>query len=118
MIQDDCASPNKSQGYITHVAARAVIYIMADNPLIGVVAFVSVGMAEVSSNDITVEKGQHVKKGDELGMFHYGGSTHCLLFRPDVMVEWDLDGQTPGLDATNIPLHQKIGTVKSATQPK
>ena len=43
-----------------------------------------VGMAEVSSNEFTVEAGQHINKGDQLGMFHYGGSTHCLFFRPEV----------------------------------
>ena len=26
--------------------------------------------------------GSSVDKGDELGMFHFGGSTHCLIFRP------------------------------------
>ncbi|XP_066933843.1 uncharacterized protein [Clytia hemisphaerica] len=118
VIQDDYASPNMSQGYITHVAARAVIYIMADNPLIGVLGFVSIGMSEVSSNDITVKKGQHVEKGEQLGMFHFGGSTHCLLFRPGVSVQWEECCQNPSLDADNIPLHQKIGTVMKATQPK
>ena len=43
-------------------------------------AVLFVGMAEVSSNEITVYEGQHVKKGDQLGMFHYGGSTHALIF--------------------------------------
>ena len=56
-----------------------------------------VGMAEVSSNDITVREGQHVKKGDQLGMFHFGGSTHCLIFRPHVKLKFDLHGQSPDL---------------------
>ncbi len=81
----DEAGPNNSQGYITHVAARAVILIESDNPDIGLMAFVAVGMAEVSSCVIRVEKGQVLKKGDELGYFQFGGSTHCLIFQKDVI---------------------------------
>ena len=73
--------------------------------------FMAVGMAEVSTNEITVYQGQHVKKGEQLGMFHFGGSTHCLFFRPEVKLRWHLHGQKPGLDAVNIPLHAKIATV-------
>ena len=107
----DSAGPNESQGYITHVASRALIFIEADNPDIGLMALLFVGMAEVSSNEITVSVGQHVSKGDQLGMFHFGGSTHCLIFRPQVKLEFDLRGQTPGLDSTNIPVRSKIATV-------
>lgn len=31
--------------------------------------------------EITVYDGQHVNKGDQIGMFHFGGSTHCLISR-------------------------------------
>lgn len=107
----DPAGPNESQGYITQVASRALIFIEADNPDIGQMAVLFVGMAEVSSNEITVSEGQHVNKGDQLGMFHFGGSTHCLIFRPQVKLEFDLHGQTPGLDSENIPVRSKIATV-------
>ena len=111
-IQDDPASPNMSQGYIAQVAARGVIYIKAKNPHIGLMCFVSIGMSEVSSNEITVKKGDKVKKGDQLGMFHFGGSTHLLIFRPEVDIEFDLGDQTPGLDSHNINLKAKIAEVK------
>jgi phosphatidylserine decarboxylase len=107
----DPAGPNESQGYITQVASRALIFIEADNPHIGLMAVLYVGMAEVSSTEITVSVGQHVSKGDQLGMFHFGGSTHCLIFRPQVKLEFDLHGQTPGLDSSNIPVRSKIATV-------
>jgi len=109
----DPAGPNESQGYITHTASRALIFIEADNPNIGLMAVLFVGMAEVSSNEITVSVGQHVNKGDQLGMFHFGGSTHCLIFRPQVNLEFDLHGQTPGLDSTNIPVRSRIATVRN-----
>jgi phosphatidylserine decarboxylase len=61
----------------------------------------------VSTCDITVKEGQHVKKGEETGMFHFGGecmmvtiaptsmqipehltgSTQCCVFRKGVKVE-------------------------------
>jgi phosphatidylserine decarboxylase len=107
----DPAGPNNSQSFITQVASRALIFIEADNPDIGLMAVMFVGMAEVSSNEITVYEGQHVKKGDQLGMFHFGGSTLCLIFRPGVNVEFDLHGQTPGLQSKNIPVRDRIATV-------
>ena len=115
-IKDDPASPNMSQAYLAQVAARGIIYIQADNPDIGLMCFVSIGMSEVSSNDITVNVGDKVKKGDQLGMFHYGGSTHCLIFRPQVNVEFDTRGQTPGLDTENINVKAKIAKVHPARQ--
>lgn len=107
----DRAGPNNSQGYITQMASRALIFIEADNPAIGLMAILFVGMAEVSSNEITVYEGQHVDKGDQLGMFHFGGSTHCLIFRPEVKLDFDLRGQTPGVHSTNIPVRSRIATV-------
>lgn len=109
----DPAGPNRSQAYITQVASRALIFIEADNPDIGLMCILFVGMAEVSSNEITVYEGQHVNKGDPLGMFHFGGSTHVLIFRPEVRIEFDLQGQTPGLDSENIPVRSKIAVVQS-----
>ena len=108
----DPAGPNESQGYITQVASRALLFIEADNPKIGLMAVMFVGMAEVSSNEITVYEGQHIAKGEQLGMFHFGGSTHTLIFRPQVELDFDLHGQTPGLDSNNIPLRARIATVR------
>jgi phosphatidylserine decarboxylase len=80
---EDPAGPDNSQGYITHVAARAVIHIQADDPAIGHMVVMPVGMSEVSSCIInaSVRPGVRVTKGDELGYFQFGGSTHCLIFR-------------------------------------
>ncbi|MGK5531423.1 phosphatidylserine decarboxylase family protein [Streptomyces sp. URMC 129] len=110
-ITDDPASPNESQGYIPQVATRGLIFIEADEPDIGLMCAVFVGMAEVSSCEITVSQGQRVEKGDQLGMFHYGGSTHCLLFRKGVNLQFNFHGETPGLDAKNILLNKEIAKV-------
>ena len=86
---EDPSGLNDSQGYITAVAARAVIVIDCDDPGIGEVACVFVGMAEVSSCMIEALPGQRVRKGEELGYFQYGGSTYCLIFRPGVIESFE-----------------------------
>ncbi|MEJ5944010.1 phosphatidylserine decarboxylase family protein [Pseudokineococcus basanitobsidens] len=74
-----------SQGYLAHVATRAIVTLRADNPALGHVAFVAVGMSDVSSCVTVVEPGQHVAKGEEIGYFQFGGSTHCLVFEPGAL---------------------------------
>ena len=93
---EDPASPNNSQGYICQIAARAVIFIEADNKKIGLMCFVGIGMAEVSTCEIRADlfptatnPEPRVKKGEEIGMFHFGGSTHCLIFQPSVELEFE-----------------------------
>ncbi|KAL4900414.1 hypothetical protein BDW74DRAFT_161909 [Aspergillus multicolor] len=98
-----------TQEYLSCVATRAIILIQADNPAIGLMAFLGVGMCEVSTCDISVKEGQHVKKGDQLGMFHFGGSTHCLLFRKGVQVE-----ELPSADlGHNVAVCSRLGVVKA-----
>ena len=73
-----------SQGYLAHVATRAIILIESDDPTIGLVCLMPVGMVEVSSCVIhpEIRPGHRVEKGEEVGYFQYGGSTYCLIFRP------------------------------------
>ncbi|KAJ6071147.1 hypothetical protein N7499_009161 [Penicillium canescens] len=103
----DMAGQVTSQGYITSTATRAIIFIEADEPAIGLMAFIGVGMAEVSTCDITVKEGDKLNKGDEIGMFHFGGSTHCLLFRKGVNVSGFPE---PGME-DNMPVRSKLAVV-------
>lgn len=82
---EDPGGLNDSQGYISAVAARAVIVIDCDDRSIGKVGCIFVGMADVSSCVIEALPGLHVAKGDELGFFQYGGSTCCLVFNRGVI---------------------------------
>ena len=75
------------------MALRDLIFIEADNPDVCLIAFLSVGMAEVVVCDIRVSEGQVIIKGVELGIFHFGGSTKCFFFRPSVKLDFDLYGQ-------------------------
>ncbi|KAK4111516.1 hypothetical protein N656DRAFT_733262 [Canariomyces notabilis] len=97
-----------AQGYLAALATRAIIFIEADNPAIGLMAFIGVGMDEVSSCEITVKEGQHVKKGEEIGMFHFGGSSYCLLFRKGVKV-----GGFPEVGRKeNVPVRGRLAVVE------
>ena len=107
----DPSAPNNSQPFLTAVATRALIFIEADNPKIGLMCVMPVGMAEVSSCEITVKTGQRVEKGDQLGKFHFGGSTHCLIFRPGVKLKFNFYGQKPSLNANNMRVCTAIAEV-------
>ncbi len=100
----DPAGPNNSQGYIAHVATRALIFIEAEEPAIGLMCLIPVGMAEVSSCVVTVKEGQKVKKGDQIGYFQFGGSTHCLVFKPGAIAEFALQAIPQGENGANSTL--------------
>lgn len=107
----DPSAPNDSQPFLTAVATRALIFIEADNPKIGLMCVMPVGMAEVSSCQVTVNVGDRVEKGQQLGMFHFGGSTHCLIFRAGVNLEFNFYGQTPSLNANNMRVNTALAKV-------
>ena len=80
----DPTDQDHSEGYITQVQTRAIFFIEADDPVIGLVCVMPIGMVEISSCVIAdkIQRGARVKKGQELGYFQFGGSTHCVIFRP------------------------------------
>ena len=86
-MKEDPTDQDLSEGYLTNVETRAIIYIKADDPSIGTVCVMPVGMVEISSCNLNkhIKAGAKVRKGDELGYFAYGGSTHCVLFQPGVV---------------------------------
>lgn len=98
-----------AQGYLSALATRAIIILEADNPKIGLMAFIGIGMDEVSTCEITVKEGQYIKKGEQLGMFHFGGSTHCLLFRKGVKLE----GFPEVGRKENVPVRSQLAVVKN-----
>jgi phosphatidylserine decarboxylase len=107
--------PMNSQSYLAHVATRAVIVMEADEPAIGLIAVVLVGMVEVSSCLLapTVKPGAHLEKGEELGHFQFGGSTHCVLFRPGTVAEFALDAipQPHDPNPTIKPVNTRLAVV-------
>lgn len=101
-----------SQGYISEVAARMVVYIQADDPRIGLVAAIFIGMVEVSSCEVTSGEGQHVDAGQEFGMFHYGGSSYCLLFEAGKKLLF-VDEARDFSGGKNIPVCSRLATIES-----
>ena len=120
-LGSDAVEPTHSQAYLAHVAARAVFLIRADNPAIGLVGFVPVGMSEVSSCLIhpSIEPGHHVVKGDELGHFQFGGSTHCLVFGPGVIGDFAMTAipQPHDPDAPLVLVRSRLATVAPKASP-
>lgn len=112
----DAVEPTHSQSYLAHVAARAIILIQADDPVIGLMAVIPVGMIEVSSCVIDPEivPGRHVDKGDELGYFQFGGSTECLVFRAGVIDQFSL-AALPQPQNPNAPLVRVRSKIATAT---
>ncbi|CAA7062435.1 unnamed protein product [Microthlaspi erraticum] len=57
----------------------------------GKVAFVAIGATMVGSINFVRKEGDHVKKGDELGYFSFGGSTVICVFEKDsIRIDEDL----------------------------
>lgn len=109
----DPAAPDQAQAYITHVAARAIFFIEAEPP-VGRVCLVFVGMADVSSCEILKKfktgKPTRVEKGEQIGMFHHGGSTHCVVFRKGIKIDFVPEAD-PETAKKNLMLRAKLGTV-------
>jgi phosphatidylserine decarboxylase len=73
----------RSLAFITSITTRMLIFIESDNPSIGLMCFIAIGMTEISTCEATAREGQRVTRGDEIGMFHFGGSSNVLAFRPE-----------------------------------
>lgn len=90
-ITDDPAPNELSVGLLPQVATRVLIYIEADDKKIGLVCFIGIGMFEVSTCQVVVQEGDILDNGTELGMFHFGGSSHCLIFQKDAKLKFNWD---------------------------
>lgn len=113
----DPGAPLQSQPYISAVATRGIIFILADNPDIGLMAIVFIGMAEVSSCEFTVEAGDRIVKGEEIGMFHFGGSSYCVVFRPSTSAQLKFVNPPPwnSNDEINQPINSALALVKESS---
>jgi len=65
--------------------ARAVVLFETGNERHRVECVVAIGVADVSTRDLR-GKEDHIEKGEQIGIFHFGGSTHCLMFGKEVQM--------------------------------
>ncbi|KAF5377126.1 hypothetical protein D9757_008804 [Collybiopsis confluens] len=98
----------QSLQYFANTAARQLMFIQADDSTIGLMCFISIGMTEISTCEATVYEGQHVERGDQTGMFHFGGSSCALVFRKESQVEIDGTFQVPNVA---LKINEPIGAV-------
>ena len=112
---EDPTDQDHSEGYLAHVQTRAIIFIQADEP-IGMVCVMPIGMVEISTCVINekIKPGARVEKGQELGYFQFGGSTHCVMFRPGVIKEFTGHGPSKpnGSDGTSYQVGQIIAKAR------
>jgi phosphatidylserine decarboxylase len=98
----------RSLAFVVSLTTRMLFFIEADNPNIGLMCFIAIGMTEISTCEATVGEGQRINRGDQLGMFHFGGSSHALVFRKETKVNW-ADGYNKKGDLVKV--RQPIGVV-------
>ena len=60
--------------------------IVIDSPEVGLVAVLPIGMAYVSSVNLTTEVGAELRKGDQFGYFMFGGSDIVTVFQDSNVV--------------------------------
>ena len=65
-------------------------------------------MGEVSSCISICNEGDTLKKGQELGRFEFGGSSHAIIF--DKKAKLRFNKQIYDKDEANDPVLQKVGT--------
>ncbi len=87
---EDPNDQDASEGYISQVQTRAIYYIKSDDPAIGTVCVMGIGMVEISTCTISKKMipGYYVDKGEEIGYFQFGGSTSCLIFQKGVIKQF------------------------------
>ncbi len=89
-------APDSSEGGYEFAQARGIIIIDTTYSRfgnVGLVATVPVGMAQVSSVNMTATVGSNLLKGDEFGYFLFGGSDIIVLFQEGVKPRIDTGSQ-------------------------
>jgi phosphatidylserine decarboxylase len=90
---------------------RDICYIDTGTKL-GTVALVAVGAMMVASIIWSVTEGQEVKKFDDMGTFHFGGSTVIVLFKKGtVKLDQDLIESSERALETVLRVGDRIGTM-------
>ncbi|EUC67708.1 phosphatidylserine decarboxylase family protein [Rhizoctonia solani AG-3 Rhs1AP] len=118
---DDEVEPSgaliRCQPWLSQSSTRAV-FVIKGSEYIGRVAFIAIGMAEVSTCAIKIEPDPTIEQtsnekpivhaGDQLGMFHFGGSSHVLVFQHAAKIQLRTEDQVV-VRGRHIQLRRNIG---------
>lgn len=102
-----------TQPLLTSLSVRHIYIINTGNPSIGRVGIIEIGMGEVSSCISTVNEGDFLEKGQELGRFEFGGSSHAIIFDRRALLKFNpyiyetVKNPETGVEE---PVLQKMGT--------
>ena len=105
----DPTAGTHSQGYEANVNTRGLIIIKHQDPKIGLVAVMPIGITEISSvkirkvNGDPIKIGDHIDKGEELGWFSYGGSSLCLVFQKGAIKQFTVVNPDADVNSDNGP---------------
>jgi phosphatidylserine decarboxylase len=94
-----------SQQYEANVNTRGLIFIESDDPNLGMVCVIPIGITEISSIKFHdgIEVGTRVTKGQLLGRFSYGGSSLCTVFQPGAIKQFTVVNPDKGVNSNNGP---------------
>ncbi|XP_010536896.2 PREDICTED: LOW QUALITY PROTEIN: phosphatidylserine decarboxylase proenzyme 3-like [Tarenaya hassleriana] len=82
----------------------------------GKVAFVAIGATMVGSITFVKKEGEHLKKGDELGYFSFGGSTVICVFEKDaIRIDEDLLANSARSLETLVSVGMQLGVSNKTT---
>ena len=107
----DIEAGTKSLGYEASVHTRGLVYVESEDPAIGTVCVIPIGITEISSVSFAVKEGQTVGKGQELGRFSYGGSTLGLVFQPGAVDRFTVEAPV-GPKQPTIQVNAQIAIAK------
>ncbi len=101
----DPTAATYSQGYEASVNTRGLVFIESDDPVIGMVCVIPIGITEISSVTFNVKKGDPVTKGQELGRFSYGGSSLAVVFQKGAVDRFTVPQNTSGNQDDGPPIY-------------
>jgi phosphatidylserine decarboxylase len=88
----------RSLSFVTSLTTRLLVFIRSDYENIGLMCFIAIGLTEISTCVLNekIKEGAKVTRGDELGMFRFGGSSHALIFGPNTDLTFFDEYSRPG----------------------
>ena len=99
-----------SQPMLSVVSVRQVYIIRLEDGTNRHVSVIEIGMAEVSSCNSNVIEGQTVEKGEQLGFFAFGGSSHVVIFDKNMTVDFEPKILNPPTEDYKVLVNSKLAS--------